>query len=104
MTVEVPIILSPYFEDTPELSGQVFQFRKRWSTRGEGSIGSWYLDIKDVISGIKIVNGIDLFAPYKYMDGLPIGKLGASRNTGTVSKPKFNNFGIGQEITLIYEP
>lgn len=103
MTVEIPITLNPYFEDTPELDGQVYQFRKRYSVRGEGSVGTWYLDIRGVIFGIKIVNGIDLFSAYKYIDELPPGKLGAVRNTGSSSKPVFNNFGIGREITLVYE-
>ena len=104
MTVEIPITLNPSYTDTPELSGQVYQFRKRWSTRSEAGAGSWYLDVKGVIFGIKIVNGIDLFTPYKYIDELPTGQLFAFRSTGKTSKPGFDNFGIGKEITLAYTP
>lgn len=90
---------SSYFRVSPVLSGRVYDLTFRWSVRSM----CWYLDIDRTVQGIKIVNGIDLLAPYKYMDNLPAGKLGARRNTGRSSKPGFFNFGIDKEVTLIYE-
>lgn len=90
---------SPYFEINALLSGQVYRLRFRWSYRSL----AWYMRIDDTIDGIKLVNGIDLLGPYHYIDELPPGKLGIVRNSGTSSKPNFNNLGINLETTLRYE-
>lgn len=90
---------STYFNIQPRLSGQVYNFTLRWSQRTQ----SWYLKINETISGIKLVNGIDILEPYHYIDSLPPGKLGCVRNSGTSSKPGFDNFGIGEEVTFRYE-
>ena len=90
---------STYFTIEQELSGQVYTMRFTWKQRTQ----SWYWDIPDVVTGVKLVNGIDILKYYHYKDGVPPGKLGCSRNIGTLSKPGFDNFGIGKEITLRYE-
>jgi hypothetical protein len=100
MTVEIPITQFPYYENTVILDGESYVFTFIWSVRSN----AWFLNIGDIIQGIKIVTGIDLLEPYHYNDDLPSGKLGAVRNAGRASKPGFFNFGIGQEITLVYEP
>ena len=94
---------SPLFVINPTLSGQVYQFRLIWVIRPLNRTGAWYLDIDDTIFGVKLVSGIDLLDPYKYINALPPGKLGVFRNSGTGSKPSFNNFGINKEFTLLYE-
>ena len=90
---------STYFEITSRLSGQVYKLRLAWNYRTQ----SWYLNINDTADGIKLVNGIDIIGPYHYIDALPPGKLGVARNSGRESKPGFTNFGIGKEMTLVYE-
>ncbi len=94
---------SPDFEVVAELSGQSYSLKFRWTYRQVEGNGSWYLGIGDVIEGIKIVNGIDLLGSFHYIDELPPGKLGVVRNSGTASKPGFDNFGIGKEMTLVYD-
>lgn len=89
---------SPFFVINSQMSGRTYDLRFRWSTRWE----AWYLDIDSTIFGIKVVNGVDLFAPYHYNDAIPPGKLGAVRNKGRTSKPFYDNFGIEKEITLTY--
>ena len=61
------------------------------------------MDFDSKAQGIKVVNGVDLLAPFHYMDGVPSGKLGIIRNKGKSSKPYFNNLGIEKEMTLVYE-
>ncbi len=90
---------SALFIVTSEMSGQVYNLRLEWNYRTQ----SWYLKINETVSGPKLVNGIDIIGPYHYIDSLPPGKLGVHRNSGTDSKPGFFNFGIGKEMTLVYE-
>ena len=90
---------SGYFQISPTLSGKVYLFTMNWSYRTQ----SWYLDIDETVKGIKIVNGINILEPYQYNDDLLPGSLGAHRNTGRDSKPGFFNFGINNEMTLLYE-
>jgi len=90
---------SPFFGVSVRMSGQVYSLSFEWNYRSQ----AWYLKINDLVSGLKIVNGIDLLEPYHYIDELPPGKLGVVRNSGTKSKPGFSNFGIGKEMTLVYE-
>ncbi len=90
---------SPYFMVNVLLSGQTYNLRFEWNYRTV----AWYLRIDDTVTGIKIVNGIDLLGPYHYIDTLPAGSLGVVRNSGTESKPGFFNFGIDKEMTLIYD-
>lgn len=87
------------FTITTVLSGQSYQLTFTWSVRSL----AWYMDIDETIQGVKVVNGIDLLAPYSYIDNLPTGKLGAYRNSGKTSKPDFFNFGVDKEVTLVYE-
>jgi len=86
------------FKIASNLSGQVYDLRFDWSYRW----AAWYLDVDETVQGIKIVNGIDLLGPYHYKNSVPPGKLGAVRNSGRTSKPFFDNFGIGKEITMAY--
>ncbi len=98
--IEVPFEKNlAFYETTIVLSGQVYELKFRWTTR----LPSWYLDIGTILQGVKIVNGIDLLAPYHYIDELPSGQLVAFRQSGTSSKPFFDNIGIGKAITLVYE-
>ena len=103
MTVEIDIKIQEqgagYFQVSSKLSGQVYKMTFIWSYRSL----SWYLNINDTAKGIKLVNGIDLLEPYHYIDELPPGKLGVVRNSGAESKPGFFNFGIGKEMTMVYE-
>lgn len=94
---------SSIFTVNPTLSGQVYQFRLKWTIRPGGGTGAWILDIDETIFGIKLVSGIDVLDPYRYIDALPPGKLGVFRNSGRGSKPGYDNFGINKEYTLIYE-
>jgi len=90
---------SSYFEVEAPLSGQSYLLKFNWSVRSL----AWYLDVSDVVKWVKVVNSVDLLAPYHYLEAIPPGKLGVRRNTGRDSKPGFFNFGIGKEMTLIYE-
>jgi len=90
---------SPYFKISAAMSGQVYELTFKWSARWL----AWYMQIDDKVQGIKLVNGIDLLAPYHHIDGLPTGKLGVVRSTGTDSKPYFDNIGIGNTMSLAYE-
>ncbi len=97
--IEIPTEQLPFYKVSIVLSGQVYELTFKWTTR----LLSWYMDIGTELLGVKVVNGIDLLSPYHYKDNVPRGQLVANRNTGRTSKPFFNNFGIGKEITLVYE-
>ena len=90
---------SPLFTVASNLSGRVYDLKLTWSYRWS----AWYLDVDEIVQGIKVVNGTDLLEPYHYNDDLPPGKLGVVRNSGRESKPFFDNFGIEKEMTLVYE-
>lgn len=104
MTTEIELNIdqnrSPYFKISASLNGQVYELTFRWSVRWV----AWYMDIDETVFGIKVVNGVNLLAPYHYNKDLPQGKLGVVRNNGTSSKPYFDNIGIEKEMTLVYEP
>lgn len=94
---------SPDFTIVPTLSGQAYKFKLQWVIKPYGRTGAWYLDIDDTVHGIKLVSGINILDPYDHLDDLPPGKLGVYRNSGTGSKPAFDNFGINKEFTFLYE-
>jgi hypothetical protein len=98
--IQIPTEQIVFYKTSIVLSGQVYELTFRWSTR---SLPSWYMDIGTTLLGVKVVNGIDLLGPYHYKDDVPRGLLVAKRNSGTSSKPVYDNFGIGKEITLVYE-
>lgn len=62
---------------------------------------SWFMDVGDELKGKKIVTGVDLLEYHHHLN-VPPGKLIAKRNIGTDSKPSYENFGIGKDITLTY--
>ena len=97
--IEIPTEQIPFYKTSIVLSGQVYELTFRWTTR----LLSWHMNIGTTLLGVKVVNGIDLLAPYHYKDDVPRGQLVAHRSTGRASKPFFDNFGIGKEITLVYE-
>lgn len=97
--IEIPVEQIPFYKTSIVLSGQVYEFTFRWTTR----LPAWFMDVGTVLKGVKVVTGIDLLEPYHYIDDLPSGQLVAFRNSGTSSKPFFDDFGIGEAITLAYE-
>lgn len=106
MISEIQILQNVFFLQTVPLDGQTYKLSFRWVPKRESSDlvdGSWYMDIGDDVVGIKVVNGINLLAPYQYMESIPQGTLTATRNFGRSSKPSFLNFGIGKEVSLLYD-
>ncbi len=91
------------FSVVPILSGQAYKLGFIWTYRSPDKAGSWYMNLDDVLLGIKLVNGIDLLGPYHYLSTVPPGKLGIVRNKGTLSKPGFFSLGIEKEMTMRYE-
>lgn len=102
-TIEIELNIvqrgSGFFDVTSSLSGKSYKITFSWSARTL----SWSINIDETLTGVKLVNGIDLLEPYSYNDDLPPGKLGVIRNKGSESKPGFFNFGIDSEMTLVYE-
>lgn len=91
------------FSVVPILSGQAYKLSFIWTYRSPDKAGSWYMNLDDVLLGVKLVNGIDLLGPYHYLSTVPPGKLGIVRNKGTLSKPGFFSLGIEKEMTMRYE-
>jgi hypothetical protein len=69
--------------------------------------GFWYTSIYNtvtgdaILEGVRLVNGTDLLAQYRAMNGLPAGKFHVGETSGLLIEPDENN--IGDEVKLIYE-
>lgn len=84
-----------------ELEGETYDFRIRWNSYTE----TWmcYIGVtgEDPVVSFMLSVGIDLLAPYNYMDGIPKGKLYVRdivKNFGRVDK----DFGQNKRFRLIY--
>lgn len=89
--LEIPFKSSPYFSEVLVLDTIQYTFTFHWNT-----LGFWTLDILNVnslilISGIRLVIGINLISDYPDL-GLPKGKLYIIDSSGNTSEITRNDF------------
>lgn len=87
---------------TVTLDGVDYDIRLRWNTRDE----SWQMFIG--LSGdpatvtFKVVNGLDLLAPYRHLEAIPDGQLYLVDNVKVNGRPGFSDTGIDKRFSLVY--
>ena len=82
------------------LAGVVYKLRLTWNSQNL----SWQIDIADasgnpIISGIPLVTGTDLLAPYAYMNFG--GALVATTDGDTYAKPTYQNLGAAGKLLFV---
>lgn len=87
---------------TATLDGVDYDIRLRWNTRDS----SWQMFIG--ISGsepsatFKVVNGLDLLLPYKYLEGVPDGQLYLVDTVKMNGRPGYTDTGLDKRFALVY--
>ncbi|QLB23312.1 phage baseplate plug family protein [Phocoenobacter skyensis] len=100
----VTVITVPDLNDSVgeiDINGRTYYLSFSWNSEGE----FWVLGVQDseqetIISGIKMVSNIDLFAKYRYLD-IPKVRMIVSMSNGQ-GKPDRDSFNK-REAELIYE-
>ena len=103
------VLLAPRIETRPAmrwrslLDGAWYTFRLVFNTRAR----RWTLDLENddatpVITGIRVVDGVDLLAPHRWRPGVPPGQLFATDVTGQHTEPGRRDF--AGRIGLTYRP
>lgn len=90
------------FRQQVTLEGTLYVFEFNWNDRGS----MWTLTIKDfsqncLVAGIRLVQGIDLFAQYPDR-GLPPGALFTVDDSGDLSDIEQNDFIGDRQLKLVY--
>lgn len=85
------------------LEGRRFNFKMEWTSR----LGFWTLDILDVsrndlVLGLRMVNGMDLIAPFSHLEAFPSGQLFVEDGGGLYREPGRTSFASSHH--LIYRP
>jgi len=87
---------------TVTLDGVDYDIRIRWNTRDE----SWQLFFgpsgDEAVITFKATNGLDLLAPYKYLEGVPDGQLYIVDTVKINGRPDFYSTGIDKRYCLMY--
>lgn len=106
------LLTAPIRTDRPELTfrvrldGVIYSMRLAYMRRHVQTVGTWVLDIRDsvgnpVVLGIRVVEGIDLLAPYRARD-VPPGILRCVDTTGADTDP--TRTGLLGAQRLVYRP
>lgn len=61
---------------------------------------AWFMDIQGVVTGIPLVFGVDMLAPYRYLGFA--GSLTLTSTTNDDSPPTYSN--LGSTVILTYTP
>lgn len=84
------------------LDGITYDFRTRYNSLS----GCWYLYVgltgEDPAVKLKIVNGGELLAPYKAIEGVPQGRLYVSDIDDDFGRPDRDNTGQDKRFELLY--
>lgn len=81
--------------------------RYRFKFAYNASADSWFMDIRDatdtvMVAGIRLVLGVDLLEPYKYMSGMPQGQLFCYDTSLAETEPGLTDF--DSRVVLLYRP
>ena len=99
----MPIIIqttnAPSSQFDIALDDDSVRLRFFWSLTGE----VWYMDMEnlttgDVVNGIRVVGGVDLFEPYAFHT---LGRLFLIDNEGENLDPDFDNFGDRYQLLYV---
>lgn len=102
----LPTSEDPFYEQITTLDGKSYQFVFRYNQRE----ARWYFDLRDVdldediIKGVKVVPGTDLFRRIRHKENAPRGVLLAFVSEGTQSNqaPSLLELGLEKRVTLAY--
>lgn len=106
------IPITPQIPDDAQNTSQLLrldevnvQIVTKWVTPAAG----WFLDVFDangdpLVQGVRIVTGIDLWAPYKYKAGIPPGALFVQwQRGGNAQDPGEDSFKDGDALMFYAE-
>lgn len=93
----------PEFLWRSRLDGEFYSFRMTYNSRAQ----MWMLAVGDitaeyVVRGLRVVEGVELLAPYHYLDGVPPGQLFVVDASGQHREPGRNSF--RQDHQIRYRP
>lgn len=99
----IPVPGAAYSTQRLTLDGRTYTLMLAWSQL----IESWHLSLFDseeqpIACGLRVVTGWPLLRYYGSDSRLPPGEMVAQSLTTDVSPPKFDDFGIGKRVELIY--
>ena len=84
------------------LEGIAYDVRMQWNTRDESWNVFWGVSGQGWKFKFKVVNGVDLFLPYKAYDECPKGFLAALDNERFYGRVGRNDFGIDERFEFMY--
>ncbi len=84
------------------LEGIAYDVRIQWNTRDQAWNAFWGISGEGWKFKFKMVNGLDLFLPYKAYDECPKGFLTILDNERTYGRVGRDNFGIDKRFELLY--
>jgi len=87
---------------TVTLDGVDYDVRLRWNTRDESWQVFFGLSGEDPVITFKATNGLDLLAPYKYLEEVPNGGLYFVDTVKINGRPDYYNSGVDNRYCLVY--
>ncbi|WP_182058020.1 hypothetical protein [Pantoea sp. ME81] len=87
---------------TVTLDSVDYDVRLRWNTRDQAWNAQIGLSGDDPAFGFKCVNGLNLLAPYSYIEACPPGQLYFIDAVKVQGRPDYENSGVDKRFQLIY--
>lgn len=87
---------------TVTLDGVDYDIRLRWNTRDEAWQVFFGLSGEDPVATFKATNGLDLLAPYKYLEAVPDGQLYMIDTVKINGRPGYYDTGLDKRYCLVY--
>ena len=87
---------------TVTLDSVDYDIRLRWNTRDESWQIFFGLSGEDPVVTFKATNGLDLLAPYKYLEEVPDGSLYMVDTVKINGRPGYYDTGIDNRFCLVY--
>lgn len=101
--IVIPTRNLPDYTQTVQIEEDTYDIRIQWNPRQT----SWQIYIGfsgfDPAIKTKLVNGIDIFEPYRHLEGVPKGGLYLVDSIAVVGRPSRNDFGpSSSRFKLLY--
>lgn len=87
---------------TVTLDSVDYDIRLRWNTRDEAWQVFFGLSGEDPVVTFKATNGLDLLAPYKYLENVPDGNLYMVDVVKINGRPTYSDSGVDNRFCLVY--
>lgn len=87
---------------TVTLDSVDYDIRLRWNTRDESWQVFFGLSGEDAVVTFKATNGLDLLAPYRYLEAVPDGQLYIVDTVKINGRPGYYDSGLDNRFCLVY--